>query len=152
MRNPKFARLIRKINWYPPFLGAGVRVRAHDDDFTRFEVELRDRWWNRNLFGTHFGGALYSMTDPFYVFIVTMYLGRDYVVWDKAAKIDFLKPARGTIQDVFEIPRERLEEIRDDVDARGKNTYWFDTDLVDADGTVVARVHKEVYVRARQAA
>ena len=25
-------------------------------------------WWNKNLFGTHFGGSLASMTDPFYIF------------------------------------------------------------------------------------
>ena len=72
MKNPKFGKLIRKINMYPPYLGMGVRVRSYRHDFTRFEVELRSRWYNRNLFGTHFGGSLYSMCDPFFVFIVTM--------------------------------------------------------------------------------
>ena len=146
----QFAGMIRKINLYPPYLGMGVRVRDWRDDFTRFEVELRARWYNRNLFGTHFGGSLYAMADPFFVFIVTMNLGRGYIVWDKSASIDFLKPAKGTILGVFEISKERLNEIRADVDHLGKNTYWFEADLTDEAGVAVARVRKEIYVRAKR--
>lgn len=127
----------------------GVRVRSYRDDFTCFEVELRSRWYNRNLFGTHFGGSLYSMCDPFYVFIVTMNLGRGYIVWDKSAAIEFLKPAKGTILGIFEIDKSRLEEIRGEVDELGKNTYHFEAELTDETGLVVARVNKEVYVRSK---
>ena len=149
MKNPKFGKLIRRINFYPPFLGMGIRVKAHNDDFTRFEVQLRARWYNRNLFGTHFGGSLYSMCDPFYVFIVTMNLGPDYIVWDKTAAIAFLKPAKGDIHAVFEVGEDRLKKIRSEVDQLGKNTYHFEADLVDEAGLTVARVSKEVYVRSK---
>ncbi len=151
MTNPKFGKLIKKINMYPPYLGMGVSVRSFRDDFTRFEVELRARWYNRNLFGTHFGGSLYSMADPFFVFIITMNLGSGYIVWDKSATIEFLKPAKGTILGVFEISNNRLEEIRVEVDDLGKNTYHFESDLVDETGQAVARVSKEVYVRSKTA-
>ena len=151
MENRKFRKLIQKVNLYPPYLGMGIRVRSVSEDFRRFEVVLRQRWYNRNLFGTHFGGCLYSMADPFYVFIVTMNLGRDYIVWDKSASIDFLKPAGGTITGIFEIDRNELERIREEVDHRGKNTYHFETDLRDEDGVAVARVTKEIYVRAKHA-
>ena len=149
MKNPSFGKIIRKINWYPPFLGMGIRVRDYNEDFTRFEVELRRRWYNRNLFGTHFGGSLFTMSDPFFVFIVTMNLGRDYIVWDKSASIDFLKPAKGTILGVFEIARQKLETIQAEVGELGRNTYHFETDLVDEQGQAVARVSKEVYVRVK---
>ncbi|MGI9265521.1 MAG: DUF4442 domain-containing protein [Gammaproteobacteria bacterium] len=151
MKNSKWGNLIRKVNLYPPYLGMGIRVKSHRDDYTRFEVELRARWYNRNLFGTHFGGSLYSMADPFFVFIVAMNLGGGYIVWDKSAAIDFLKPAKGTILGIFEIDKDRLNEIRNEVDALGKNTYHFEADLVDEAGQVVARVSKEVYVRSKAA-
>lgn len=151
MKNPRFGKLIRKINMYPPYLGMGVRVRSYRDDFTRFEVELRSRWYNRNLFGTHFGGSLYAMADPFFVFIITMNFGGGYIVWDKSAAIEFLKPAKGTILGVFEISNDRLAEIRNEIDAVGKNTYHFEADLVDETGEAVARVSKEVYVRSKAA-
>jgi len=134
---------------YPPYLGMGIRVRSHQDDFTRFEVELRARWYNRNLFGTHFGGSLYAMSDPFFVFILTMNLGKDYVVWDRSAAIEFLRPAKGTITGVFQVSKERLEEIRAEVGELGKNTYHFEASLVDEAGQTVARVDKEVYVRRK---
>lgn len=149
MKDSKFGKLIKKINLYPPYLGMGVRVRSHRDDFTRFEVELRARWYNRNLFGTHFGGSLYSMADPFFLFIITMNFDGAYIVWDKSAAIEFLKPAQGTILGVFEISKDRLAEIRAEVDELGKNTYHFEADLVDETGQAVARVRKEVYVRSK---
>jgi len=150
-KSPDFGRLIRRINWYPPYLGMGIRVRYFRPDLTRFEVELRARWYNRNLFGTHFGGSLYAMCDPFYVFIVMMNLGSGYIVWDKSAAIEFLKPAKGTIVGIFEIGADRLAEIRTEVDELGKNTYHFEADLVDESGQTVARVSKEVYVRLKAA-
>ena len=120
------------------------------EDFTRFEVQLRQTWYNRNLFGTHFGGALYAMCDPFYVFILTMNLGRDYIVWDQSAGIRFIKPASGTITGVFELERARIEEIRREVDELGKNRYHFEADLTNEAGEAVARVSKEIYVRAKE--
>lgn len=151
MKNSKFGKLIRKVNLYPPFIGMGIRVRSCSDDYRRFEVELRSRWYNRNLFGTHFGGALYAMSDPFYVFILTLNLGNAYIVWDKSASIKFLKPAKGTILGVFEIGESRLSEIRKEVDEHGKKTYHFETGLIDDNGVVVAEVEKEVYVRSKAA-
>jgi len=152
MQNNTFQKLIKRVNLYPPYLGMGVRMTSRAADFTRFEVELRARWYNRNLFGTHFGGSLYSMCDPFYVFILTMNLGRGYIVWDKSAGIEFLKPASGTIRGVFEVNRERIGEIRREVDRLGRNTYHFESDLRNEAGETVAHVSKEVYVRARAAA
>jgi acyl-coenzyme A thioesterase PaaI-like protein len=145
------SHLIRKINFYPPFLGMGIRVRHCNVESTRFEVELRERWYNRNLFGTHFGGSLYTMADPFYLFIVTLNFGPGYIVWDKSAGIDFLKPAKGTILGVFEIPAGRLVEMRRSVDTLGKSTFDFVTELTDGDGNAVARVRKELYVRSKSA-
>ena len=68
----------------------------------------------------------------------------------KSAGIEFLKPATGTITGVLEISAERLAEIKAGVDARGKNTYHFELDLTDEAGRAVARVSKEVYVRAKE--
>ncbi len=127
----------------------GIRVRSFAPDFTRFEVQLRARWYNRNLFGTHFGGCLYAMSDPFYVFVVAMNFGDGYIVWDKSAAIDFLKPARGTITGIFEISHEQLENMKAEVDAHGKRSFYLETDLMDEAGVAVAHVRKEVYVRRK---
>ena len=60
---PRRLRLL--MNLWPPFLFAGIRVTAMGDGFRHARVELHQRWYNRNYVGTHFGGSLFAMTDPF---------------------------------------------------------------------------------------
>ena len=61
------AGMRRLFNWWPPFRGAGIRVRDIAPDFRSATVELRMRLLNRNYVGTHFGGSLFAMTDPFFM-------------------------------------------------------------------------------------
>ncbi|HOR95096.1 MAG TPA: DUF4442 domain-containing protein, partial [Spirochaetota bacterium] len=55
------------INFYPPFLGAGIRIRF-DKKNKKVYVSMKLTWYNRNYVGTHFGGSIYAMCDPFYMF------------------------------------------------------------------------------------
>jgi predicted cobalt transporter CbtA len=73
--------LRRWINFWPPFLGAGIRVRRIAPDMKAADVEMKLRWWNANYVGTHFGGSLFAMTDAFYMLMLMANLGRDYIVW-----------------------------------------------------------------------
>ena len=100
-------KLRRGINLYPPYLGASVRVTYLSDDFRRVEVEMPLRFYNRNYFGTHFGGSLYSMCDPFYVLMLANILGPDYIVWDKAANIRFKKPGKGVMKAIIRTDRRK---------------------------------------------
>ena len=52
---------LRVLNSHPAYLGAGVRVRNRGTTPLSFAVEMKLRWWNRNYFGTHFGGSLYAL-------------------------------------------------------------------------------------------
>ena len=81
--------LRRILNLYGPYLGAGVRVRYLAKDYREAQVEMKLRWYNRNYVGTHFGGSLFAMIDPFYMLLLMNSLGRDYIVWDASADIDF---------------------------------------------------------------
>ena len=89
------------LNLWPPYLFAGIHVTDLSADYRRARVELRMRPWNRNYVGTHFGGSLFAMTDPFWMLMVLHHLGRDHFVWDKAGEIEFVKPGRGMVQASF---------------------------------------------------
>jgi hypothetical protein len=143
--------LIRMLNLYPPYVGAGVRVKA-SPDLRTFEVRMRLRWWNRNYVGTHFWGSLYTMCDPFFMLILMEALGRGYVVWDKTATIRFLRPGRGTVKATFHIPQEKVDEIRSAADAGGKVEPVFTVEVMDGEGKVVAEVEKLLYVRRKDTA
>jgi len=143
-------RLRRMLNLWPPYLFAGVRVIAIDDDWRRAEVELLAHWWNRNYVGVHFGGSLFAMTDPFWMLLTMNALGRDYYVWDREAAIEFLKPGRGTVRAVFALEDAALDEIRAATAGGDKYLHWFETEVVDGEGEVVARVRKCLYVRRKK--
>jgi acyl-coenzyme A thioesterase PaaI-like protein len=86
-------------------LGAGIRVTRLGPHAV--DVEMKLRRWNRNYVGTHFGGSLYSMTDPFFMLMPIENLGPEYIVWDKAATIRFKKPGRGKVRASFVCPAIR---------------------------------------------
>ncbi len=137
------------LNIYPPYLGAGVRVRHVSPDFREIVVEMPLRFFNRNYVGTHFGGSLYAMVDPFYMLMLIKNLGPDYIVWDKAASIDFVKPGRGTVRAHFRLDDKMLQEIKEKVKDGGKYLPTFTVPVVDRQGDVVARVEKVLYVRKK---
>ena len=143
--------LFRVINIYPPYVGAGIRVRHRQGDERTIRVEMRLWPWNRNLFGTHFGGSLYSMCDPWFALLLVRHLGDGYLVWDKAAAIDFLKPGRGRVTATFHVSPETVEEIRAAADRDGKTEPVLTVEVVGEDGEVVARVKKTLWVKRKGA-
>jgi acyl-coenzyme A thioesterase PaaI-like protein len=144
-----FPWLMRLIRVWPPYLGAGVRVTACAADASRITVEMPLTPLNRNFVGTHFGGSLYSMCDPFLMLMLMQRLGPEWIVWDKEARIEFLRPGRGTVRATFELPDARLQAIRDEADRAGKALPEFEVVILGVDGEPVARVHKTLYVRPK---
>lgn len=141
--------LRRGINLWPPFLAAGIRLEFLSEDFRHARVAMPLRWHNRNYVRTHFGGSLFSMTDPFYMIMLMKVLGRDYHVWDRAANIEFVAPGRGTVHADFALSEERIAEIRERTALGDKFLPEFEVNVTDDAGTVVARVRRQIYVRLK---
>ncbi|MBN6152012.1 DUF4442 domain-containing protein [Xanthomonas sp. AmX2] len=139
------------LNLWPPFLFTGIHVLELDQDYRYARVALRLRPWNRNYVGTHFGGSLFAMTDPFWMLLAMHSLGRDYYVWDKAGSIEFVKPGRSHVVAEFRLDDATLAEIRDATAGGDKYLRWFDNEVRDAQGEVVARVRKQLYVKRKPA-
>ncbi|AKK67123.1 DUF4442 domain-containing protein [Xanthomonas translucens] len=139
------------LNLWPPFLFAGVHLVELSPDYRYARVELRMRPWNRNYVGTHFGGSLFAMTDPFWMLLAMQNLGRAYYVWDKAGSIEFVRPGRGTVSAQFRLDDALLDEMRAATAGGDKYLRWFDNEILDAQGEVVARTRKQLYVRRKPA-
>ena len=150
------ARMLRwRLNLYPAYIGAGIRVQSISPDLRHVKVRMGLGWFNRNYVGTQFGGSLYSMVDPFYMLMLMELLGREYIVWDKAASIDFISPGKGPVFADLRIDDELLAEIREHTAGGKKYLPRLQVDIRDAAGELVAQVDKTLYVRlkpqARQA-
>jgi len=137
------------LNLWPPFRGAGIRVREIAPDFRGVTVELRMRLFNRNYVGTHFGGSLFSMTDPFFMMMMMHNLGRDYVVWDKTGSVRFLRPARGTVTARFTLTQDMVDEAVRRTAGGEKFEPTYAVEVVDAAGAAVARVEKTLHIRRK---
>ena len=139
------------MNLWPPFFGAGIRIRHIAEDFREVVVEMPLRVYNRSDGDTHFGGSLFAMTDPFFRLMVVHNLDRDYLVWDKETSIDFVSPGRGRVRAQLRLTERDLEQILARTAEGDKHLHLFRADVTDEEGLVVARVEKIVYVRRMRA-
>jgi acyl-coenzyme A thioesterase PaaI-like protein len=146
MRASSFRRLV---NLWPPFLFNSIRILSLSPDWTDARVVLRLRPWNRNYVGTQFGGNLFAMTDPFWMLLAMHRLGPGYMVWDKAAAIEFVAPGREDVYAHFHLDEAVVDEIRAEAASGGKVLRWFETEVSTASGEVIARVRKQLYVRLK---
>jgi len=143
--------LRRWVNLWPPFLGMGIRVIRIAPDMKAVDVQMKLSFWNANYVGTHFGGSLFAMTDPFYMLMLMANLGRDYVVWDKAATIRYKKPGRGTVRAEFRLSDSQIDDVREKLKTMSKYEPVFLVEVKDAAGVVIAEVEKMLHVRKKEA-
>jgi acyl-coenzyme A thioesterase PaaI-like protein len=141
----------RLVNFWPPFLFNSIRLLALSDDWTSATVRLRLRFWNRNYVGTQFGGNLFAMADPWWMLLALHRLGSQYIVWDKAGAIDFVAPGKADVYARFVLEESVVEEMRAAAADGSKVLRWFEVEVKTADGTLIARVRKQLYVRLKPA-
>ena len=137
------------LNIYPPYLGAGIRVEHISDDYCEIVVSMKLRWYNRNYVGTHFGGSLASMTDPFFMLMLMNILGKDFVVWDQAARIQFIRPGKGRVVARFHLSQVQIDEIHAQTQGGAVFRPEYKVEILDEDGEVVAQVVKQEYIRKK---
>lgn len=142
--------LKRLLNIYPPYVGAGIHVDHISEDYREVLVSMKLRWYNRNYVGTHFGGSLSAMTDPFYMLMLIEILGRDYIVWDQAAEIKFIRPGRGRVAARFHLDQAQIDEIH--AQTRGGAVFrpTYHVQILDEAGEIVAQVAKQEYIRLKK--
>lgn len=143
-------RLRRIFAFWPPYVFSGIRVERIDPDWRYARVRLKLRWYNRNYVGSHFGGNLFSMVDPFWMILVMESLGRDHIVWDQAGEIRFVAPGREDVFAEFRLDDAVLDELRAATAGGEKVLRWFETDVRTAGGELVAVVRKQLYVRRKR--
>jgi acyl-coenzyme A thioesterase PaaI-like protein len=143
--------LRRWVNLWPPFFGAGIRITHIATDMKAVDVEMKLRFWNANYVGTHFGGSLFAMIDPFYMLMLMANLGRDYVVWDKAATIRYRKPGRGTVRAEFRLSDSQIDDVREKLTTMSKYEPVFLVEVRDEAGVVIAEVEKMLHIRKKTA-
>jgi len=149
-------------NYYPPYRGAGIHIEIMNLELCHIRVKMPLTWKNQNLVGTHFGGSLnivgthfggslYSMVDPFYMLILMHHLGSKYIVWDKAAEINFLSPGRSTVYADIRVDLAEIEQIRELAENYAPVLRTYHLNIFDESGVRIAEVQKTLYIRRKKA-
>jgi len=136
------------LNFYPPLVGAGIRATKLSKDFRYAKIIMPLKWYNRNYVGSHFGGSLYSMTDPWYMLMLLNVLGKDFVVWDKGARIDYKSPGRRCVMAEFHLDDDLVKSLKD-MQPEEKRVFDLPVMVTDKDANVVAHVIKTLYVKRK---
>jgi hypothetical protein len=140
--------MLRLINFWPPLAAAGIHVQW-GPGIKSADVSMKMRSWNRNFVGTHYGGSLYSMTDPFYMLMLIENLGPDYIVWDKAASIRFRRPGKGRVTGQIRLIQQQIDQIRRGLETEEKMEPTFSVEIRDDSGSVVAEVQKVLHIKKK---
>lgn len=143
--SPKQLKLV--LNIYPPYFGTGIKVEHISEDWRELKVSMRLRWYNRNAVGTHFGGSLYAMIDPHLMLLLMRLLGKEYLVWDQRARVEFIKASKGKVWAVFKITEDDIREIKRNTQKGEKYLASFPVEIRDEENELVARSVKVIYIR-----
>lgn len=148
------AKISNKLRCWPFYVsacyrGTGGRLRYIAEDWSEVHLDLPLSRRTRNYVGTIFGGSIYSAVDPIYMLMLIHRLGKDYVVWDRAASIQFKKPGRETLHARFAVTDEELASIRAALETQRSVDRTYLIELKDSSGTVCATVEKIIYIRRR---
>jgi acyl-coenzyme A thioesterase PaaI-like protein len=136
-------------NWFPAYRGTGGRITYIAADWREVRVRIPLSWRTRNYVGTTFGGSLYGAVDPIYMIMLIKVLGREFIVWDKAASIRFRRPGRETLFARFVLDAATLDAIRRKVATSGKTEWQFIVEIRNGAGEVHATVEKLLSIRSR---
>lgn len=137
------------LNHYSPYKGAGIEVEKIDLKNYHIRVKMPLTYKNQNIVGVHFGGSLYSMVDPFYMLILMHHLGPKYVVWDKAATINFLSPGRSTVYADIRLDFAEIEQIKEATEDYQPVYRNYTLNIFDDSGLRIAEVQKTLYIRRK---
>ena len=143
-----FARRIDrlKFNLFPAYRGTGARVTFISDDYREIRVKIPLSWRTRNYVGTIYGGSLYGGIDPIYMLMLIKTLGKDYIVWDKAAQIRFKRPGKETLFADFLLTEEELNEIKTLLETQKSVDRIYNVELKDKNGKVHCLIEKTLYI------
>lgn len=144
------AARITEGNWATiPFLKhTGVVVEHAERGFVRLRMPFEP---NVNHVGMMYAGALFTLAEvPGGTIALTTFDPKRYYPIVKDLKIRFRRPAMTDITVEVRLSDEEAARIMAEADANGKADYSWDTELIDANGEVVARSQNEYQLRAHQ--
>ena len=136
-------------NLFPAYRGMGARITYISSDWKEVKIKLPLNWRTRNYVGTIYGGSMYGAVDPIYMIMWIKILGKNYIVWDKAATIRFKKPGTKTLYGHFKLENSEIEDVQNLLRTEKSLDRNYQLQLKDAEGLVYAEIDKVIYLKKK---
>jgi len=136
-------------NISPMYRHTKAKIISVSKDLQEVRIKIPLAFGNRNFVGSIFGGSLFAATDPIFMIQLMWILGKDYVVWDKAATIKYRKPAFENAYCNFMLSDELLVFIKKEVSLKGELDLEFQTNICSRDGVVFCELDKTLYIATK---
>jgi hypothetical protein len=91
------------------------------------------------------------MIDPLFMLMLMQLLGKEYVIWDKAADIEFIKASKKKVTAIFKISDAELNDIKLNTDRGEKYFPTFKVEIRDKSNDLVAKATKTIYIKKKPA-
>ncbi|RHX78113.1 PaaI family thioesterase [Leptospira yasudae] len=134
---------------WPVYWRCGGRILQMTDDMREMKVKLPLNRKTKGLMGTHFGGSLYAFVDPIPLLMLKENLGENYILWDIQGGIQYLKATSKDVFAEFKILPEDLIGIQETCDQKKKIHFKVEIPILEANGELVAKVDKTIYIRKK---
>lgn len=132
-------------NFFPVYRRTGGRLTYISADWHEVHIKLPLNWKTKNYVGTIYGGSMYGAVDPIYMVMFIKLLDSGYIVWDKAASIQFKNPGRTTLYAKFKIEEQELAAIREELKTKEKLDRVYCIELADKEGAICALIEKTIH-------
>ncbi len=137
-------------NLSPMYRRSTARIISVSDDLLNVRIKLPINYKNRNYVNSIFGGSMFSAVDPIPMVQLINILGKDFVVWDKAAEVFFKRPAKEDLYADFSFDQKTIEEIKERALKENEFEMVKNTKLTNKDGsTVFCEVNKTIYIATK---
>ena len=134
---------------WPPFWFTGIRFMRIAPDYRHILVQMKLRFYNKNIIGIQYGGNLFSMSDPCYMMMLMANMGRDYHSIDKSASIDFIKLGTTSVFANCVLTQDDIDDIIEHTAGGEKYLKHFSINVVDSNNELIATVNRVVYIRKK---
>jgi hypothetical protein len=139
------------LNWSPMYRKSTAKIIDVSPDLLHVKMKLPISWRNKNYMNSIFGGSIYASVDPIPMFQLINLIGDHYVVWDKAAKIKFKKPAKENLYAEFLYSENELEQIEELVKRDNEIEIVKMVQMTNKSGAkVYCEIEKTIYVANKE--
>lgn len=137
-------------NFSPMYRRSTAKIVSVSSNLKNISIKLPLNWKNRNYVNTIFGGSMFAAVDPIPMVQLMYLLGKNYVVWDKSANIQFKRPGNQNLYAVFTYTQEEVDFIKKSVENHNEVEIVKTTQLTNKrQDKVFCVVDKTIYIASK---